>query len=292
MSLPKISIVTPSFNQGQYLEQTIQSVLEQNYPNIEYVIVDGGSTDNSVEIIKKYEKHLARWVTEKDNGQSHAINKGFAKATGDIHAYINSDDYYAPGAFQAVADAFMSGAQWVVGWTRFIEPGDREWPFCIFPHNEPSDWFALNPIPQPSSFWSGRVHREIGPMREDLHYSFDYEFWMRLRFKAGISPTVLRRCLSVFRMHDSSKTISQNDRFDPENQSIWNEYIKLLPMDDRAAVRELRREMKSRALRASVWQAFKIGDIATARKAAISALGLRPLSLKNWKTALCAVRGH
>jgi len=100
---PKISIITPSFNQGKYLEETIFSVLGQNYPNLEYIIIDGGSTDNSVDIIKKYENQLTYWISEPDNGQSHAINKGFMKATGGILAWLNSDDMYLPGVLDYVA---------------------------------------------------------------------------------------------------------------------------------------------------------------------------------------------
>src|SRR5262245_14647820 len=103
MKLPRISIVTPSYNQGKFIEATIRSVLDQGYPNLEYLIIDGGSTDESVDIIRRYEKHLAYWVSEKDNGAADAISKGFARATGDIFAYLNSDDVYLPGALQTIA---------------------------------------------------------------------------------------------------------------------------------------------------------------------------------------------
>ncbi|NVO00781.1 MAG: glycosyltransferase, partial [Geobacteraceae bacterium] len=105
---PKITIVTPSYNQGRFLEKTILSVLDQGYPNLEYIVIDGGSTDESVEIIKKYADRLTYWVSEPDRGQSHAINKGFERATGEIFGWLNSDDWYHPGALQAVAEAFAA----------------------------------------------------------------------------------------------------------------------------------------------------------------------------------------
>src|SRR4051794_2419788 len=126
--LPRITIVTPSFNQGQYLEQTLRSVLDQGYPNLEHIVVDGGSTDESVEVIKRYADRLAWWVSEKDAGQSDAINKGFARATGDVYGYINSDDFLYPGALEAVAKAYAAGAQWMIGWVMTIEQDGGEWP--------------------------------------------------------------------------------------------------------------------------------------------------------------------
>src|SRR5215831_18533986 len=114
MSVPRISIVTPSYNQGRFIEETIQSVLSQDYPNLEYIIIDGGSKDQSVDIIRKYEKRLAYWVSEKDSGAADAIAKGFRRATGDIMAYLNSDDLYSPETLRAVAEVFQAGRSDVV----------------------------------------------------------------------------------------------------------------------------------------------------------------------------------
>ena len=230
-ALPKISIVTTSFNHGDFLEETIQSVLSQNYPNLEYIIVDGGSTDQSVEIIRKYESQLAWWVSEKDRGQSHALNKGFARATGEIFAFINSDDFYEPIALLRIADAFRNGAQWVAGQVRY-QRGDVNWPLPPYPAKSRADWLLFCPIPQPGCFWSAKLSHRLGPFREDLNFTMDYEFWLRLRFDS-LLPKIIDEPIAVYRLHDASKTIAQNQRFADEARQLRGEYVSRLNMSER-----------------------------------------------------------
>ena len=292
MSLPRITIVTPSFNQGQYLEQTIRSVLEQNYPNLEYIICDGGSTDNSVEIIKKYEKHLSFWCSEKDRGQSHAINKGFERATGDLYAYINSDDYFLPGAFDRVASAYQDGGKFIVGWSQYLEPNGDFRPYPVQRHADPSDWLIKNPIPQQSSFWASSLWKKLGPFREDLHYSFDYEYWLRLKFKAGVGPHVVHQCLAIFRLHQASKTMSGATPFDPDDASLRNEYMPHLSFAERRLVRGAIRRQKARMNRKEGWAALKRKDLAEARRRAWATVSNASTSLESWRLVYCALRGH
>lgn len=183
--LPKISVVTPSFNQGSFLEETIRSVLLQGYPNIELIIVDGGSTDESVAVIRKYEPWLASWCSEKDRGQSHAINKGFAQATGDILCWLNSDDYFTPGALLTVGQMLAkdSGHYALVGHCLRVH-GDGSPPLLLkgrfrSRHRLLQFWRGYD-MHQPAIFWRREVFEKIGALDESLHLTMDFDYWTRM----------------------------------------------------------------------------------------------------------------
>ena len=257
MSLPKFTIVTPSYNQAHYLEETIQSVLDQGYPNLEYVVVDGGSKDNSVEVIRKYEKHISWWVSEKDKGQTDALNKGFARATGDVLGFINSDDTLKPGALHFAARHFERGEKWIVGWVEFLEEGDCNFPQVWHDYEGVGDWFVTNPIPQQGTFWTRDLWQQFGGFRDDLQLVFDYEFWMRLRFKARVFPKMVRRCLGTYRLHAQSKTCSQTTLYTPENERVRAEYMKLLSPNELKAVMRKRRDKAVEKNRVDGWRALQ-----------------------------------
>lgn len=214
----KVSIVTPSFNQARYLERTILSVLEQDYSHIEYMIIDGGSTDGSLEIIQKHANRLAWWVSEPDKGQTDAINKGFARASGEILAWLNSDDTYNPGAISAAVKFLQDNPQvgMVYADTDFID--EQGSVIGRFPAAQTDLTRLLRGyvhIPQQAAFWRADLWRKVGPLDPSFYFAMDYDLWVRLaritelRYLPG-------QVWANFRLHASGKTIAADDRCWPE----------------------------------------------------------------------------
>ena len=213
-SLPLVSIVTPSFNQANFLEATIQSVLEQTYPHIEYIVMDGGSTDGSVDVIKRHEGRIASWVSEKDKGQTDAINKGFAKAKGDILAWINSDDTYNPNAVTEAVDFLNrnSDVAMVYADCDFIDEGGRV--IGKFASRQ-TDYARLRRgyvhIPQQTMFFRAKYWKELGPLDPSFYFAMDYDLWTRIAKHAPIRY-LPGRTWANFRIHTSSKTNVDDER--------------------------------------------------------------------------------
>ena len=212
---PKISIITPSFNQGQFLEETIRSVLLQGYPNLEYIIIDGASSDNSVAIIKKYEPWITSWVSEKDRGQSYAINKGFAMATGEIYAWLNSDDVYLPDTFLTVAHEFSlpdKDFDVLVGNGQKVDLDGRII-FAPQPFNLGFEYFldwGENQFSQPSCFFTKEAWQSCGPIREDLYSALDLDLWLRMSKKFSFKK--IDHLLAYAKAHDLAKTTNRSTR--------------------------------------------------------------------------------
>ena len=224
MNFPKLSIITPSFNQAAFLEQTILSVLQQNYEALEFIIIDGGSTDGSEEVIRKYENQLAFWVSEKDRGQAHALNKGLEHATGEIVAYLNSDDLYFPGAFAAVVNYFREHPEcdWLCGDTMMF--GEAKDDVLVSAKVPKSAGHALSwayNAPQPGMFWKRELVTE--GFDERWRYCFDHELYVRLLL-AGHECHHLPVTLAAYRLHPDSKTVAEGALFDDEFDRIAEIY--------------------------------------------------------------------
>ncbi len=208
---PKISIVTPSFNHGMYLERTIRSVIDQNYPNLEYIVQDGGSHDGSAEILRKYADSLRHWESAKDNGQSHAINLGFRHATGEIMAYLNSDDFLLPGTLPYIADYFRRHPEIdvVYGHRIVVDAEGREVGRWVLPPHNDEVLSSVDYIPQETLFWRRRIWEKVGgQVDESFQFAMDWDLLIRFR-DAGARFVRLPRFLAAFRVHPSQKTSAQ-----------------------------------------------------------------------------------
>jgi glycosyltransferase involved in cell wall biosynthesis len=217
-NFPLVTIVTPSFNQAKYLERTIQSVLSQDYPNIEYMIVDGGSSDESVELIRKYANRLTWWVSEKDRGQTDAINKGFSRGKGEIFAWLNSDDTFEPGAIHEAVNAFQQHPEIsaVYGRANYIDENEKV--IGQFPSAQ-TDYRKLRQgyvhVPQQACFFRADLWRKVGPLDPSFYFAMDYDLWVRLAKEAPMLYAP-EKAWANFRLHSDAKTISADDRCWPE----------------------------------------------------------------------------
>ncbi|HEV8327383.1 MAG TPA: glycosyltransferase family 2 protein [Nitrospiraceae bacterium] len=220
-SWPCISIITPSFNQAVFLERTILSVLEQGYPNLEYIVIDGGSTDDSVNIIKKYQERLAYWISEPDRGQAHAINKGLRMATGEWVGWQNSDDIFYPGVFESLARETVQSphADLIIGNMNLIDKEDQV--LRDVKYVRPTYWSLLAEgmvLTNQAAFWRRQVHDEIGYLDESLDCSFDYEWFLRLL--AGRAAAHVNATWGGLRRHEDTKTSNRQAIFDVEHREI------------------------------------------------------------------------
>jgi len=234
--LPRLTVITPSLNQAKYLERTLRSVLDQGYPDLEYIVMDGGSTDGSADILRRYDAQLAHWVSQPDEGQSWAINRAIERSTGDVIAYINSDDYYLPGAFDAALLFFEDASvRWVAGATEYLETDGTvrtHWiprpPAGLRGRWVRHRWY----VPQASSFWRRDVFDEFGLLREDLDFVFDTEFGLRVAL-GGVQPLTIDRSLAVRYLQPEAKSV-EPARFDEEYARVARQLRRRLSWWERA----------------------------------------------------------
>ena len=270
--MPLVTIITPSYNQAQFLEQTILSVLNQDYPRIEYLIIDGGSTDGSVEIIRRYGDRLAFWVSEPDRGQSHAVNKGLQRANGEILGWLNSDDVYCPGAVRAAVDflelhpdvALTYGAADIIGLDGGvlgpIPVEDFDARVCIARHRYI--------IPQPAAFFRREAIERVGLLDERLNYCLDWDYWMRMAL-AGLKVSRVPQTLARCRFHPDAKTV--RELIAPHEEMVtWVDRFFSQPLPPGFA--GLERQSRSRALLNLGRQHFYGDQYGSARRAVFRGL--------------------
>jgi len=222
--LPRITIITPSFNQGTLIEETIQSVVDQGYPNLEYIVIDGGSTDCTRNVLEQYDDQISYWVSEADRGQAHAVNKGISRATGDVIGYLNSDDLLTSNALSVIGNHVRGHTDRPAIWSfagASFDPDGTERTFLPGTRPRLSEWiWGHSSLFQPSTFWTRQLHDEVGLFNEDFVFSFDKEFFVRSTFQFGRYQSGTDDIVSRFRVHDNSKTATILEHREQENDLI------------------------------------------------------------------------
>jgi glycosyltransferase involved in cell wall biosynthesis len=224
---PLVSIITPSFNQAQFLEQTIVSVLGQDYPNIEYIVMDGGSTDGSVEIIRRHEERIASWTSERDNGQTDAIRRGFERATGEVLAWLNSDDLLAPSAVRMAVDALrrFPDAGMIYGDRLHIDAKGNVIGINRMPAFYPSIFRRNITLPQETVFFRRDAYDKAGGLDESLAFSMDFDLWVRLAKVAGTGGVRhVPAFLGSYREHAASKSVTPR-KFMDEHERVYAKHF-------------------------------------------------------------------
>lgn len=263
MTLPRISIVTPSYNQASFIEETLLSVKDQSYPTLEHIVVDGGSTDGSVSILQEYSRragweHL-KWISEPDSGQSDAVNKGFRMVTGDIVGWLNSDDLYAVDSLARVLRAFNEDplVDFIYGDYRIIDETGKT---LISKKEIDFDWeimlCGLNYIAQPNVFFRSRVFEDLGYLNDSLHFAMDYEFWLRAA-SCGFVFQHIPNMLAACRWHQSAKTVSRNPRIEEELLAVREMYWNKRSFDNRLVQSGYRKCWNVRARASRQWRKLR-----------------------------------
>ena len=279
--LPFVSIVTPSFNQARFIQDAIDSVLVQNYPRLEQIVIDGGSADGTVEVLRRYGDRI-RWISEPDRGQAHALNKGWRMAHGEILGWLNSDDTYRPGAIQAVVNAFLShpdvggiygDCDYVSATGKFLEryetgPFDYETFFRT----------SRSPIPQPSMFIRRAIYEDIGPVNESLRLVMDWEYWLRVGRRYPI--LYLPQTLATFRVHGSSKSAIESLHFGEE--TVWTYQEALADPDLPEYLRRFKKEAMNNVLLQAAQYAFDGACLKEARHYLIEGWKIRPFNIRRF----------
>lgn len=283
---PAISIVTPNYNQGQFIEETIRSVLLQGYPNLEYIIVDGGSTDESIEVISKYQMWFAYWVSEKDRGQAHAVNKGLRKSQGEIIAYLNSDDTYLSGTVQQAVGFFVEhkGVDIIYGDCAVLNEKNHtvsKW------HSEDFDLFALlcqNFIYQPTVFMRRRVLDLVGYFDEGLSYAMDLDYWYRAASRAKFAYCPGER--AVFRVTCDSKTGGSWVPFVQEEERVLERFFGA---STDQTIRKWRKRVLARHYYYSAQELYRRKELSAARHVFIKGMRLDLFSVRTWLGLLAVI---